>query len=105
MSRLALSRAISSSRDRGQVLPRHFLSCGPFDHLQAEGMTDQPELFDHGGEKINKTIPIPVILKDPAPKVARQDLAPSRFNCIMAPEFRRVNINQHFLFHIRPNLF
>jgi hypothetical protein len=58
-------------------LPRHFLRCGPFDHLQAEGRTDPPEFFDHGGEKIKKTIPIPVIFKVPAPKVARQDLTPS----------------------------
>jgi hypothetical protein len=42
-------------------------------------MTDPPEFFDHGGEKIKKTIPIPVIFKDPAPKVARQDLTPSSF--------------------------
>ena len=62
---------------RGQVLPRHFLRCGPFDHLQAEGMTDPPDVLDQGGEKLKKTIPIPVIFKDPAPKVARQDLTPS----------------------------
>jgi hypothetical protein len=54
-------------------LPRHFLRCGPFDHLQAEGMADPPDVLNHGGEKLKKTVPIPVIFKDPAPEVARQD--------------------------------
>ena len=64
------------SRPRGQVLPRHFLRCGPFDHLQAEGMKEPPGFFGHGGEKLKKTVPLPVIFKGPAPKVAWQDLTP-----------------------------
>jgi hypothetical protein len=42
-------------------------------------MTDPPEFFDHGGEKLKKTVPIPVAFKDPSPKVALQDLTPSWF--------------------------
>jgi hypothetical protein len=37
---------------------------------QAEGMTDPPKFFDNGGEYLKKTVPIPVIFKNPAPSIA-----------------------------------
>jgi hypothetical protein len=58
---------------KGKDLPRHFLHCGPVDHLQAEGMADPLGFFHHCGEKLKKTGPIPLIFKEPVPKVARQD--------------------------------
>jgi hypothetical protein len=37
-------------------------------------MKEPPGFFDHGGEKLKRTVPLLVIFKGPAPKVARQYL-------------------------------